>query len=91
RRHGARGEERWFATFVGHEQLSAVLDRCPVDIPDESMTASVKPDEELGVTAVCVTANHPSVVSHLDAVASWALGVCMVEELLAASRRQVMR
>jgi hypothetical protein len=91
RRHGANGEERWFATSVAHERLSSMLDRCPVDLPDESMTGAVKPDEELGVTVVCVTANHPSVGSHLDAVASWALGVCMVEELLAACRRQVIR
>ena len=58
-----------------------------MDVPDESMTASLDADEELGATAVCITANRPSVSAHLDAVAWWALGVCMVEELLGASRR----
>jgi hypothetical protein len=55
------------------------------------MTASVRSDDELGVAVVCITANHPSASSHLDAVASWALGVCMVEELLGASRRELSR
>jgi len=55
------------------------------------MTASVKPDDELGATVVCITANHPSASAHLDAVASWAIGVCMVEELLGASRRELSR
>ena len=59
--------------------------------PDESMTASLKVDDELGATAVCISANHPSASAHLDAVASWALGVCMVEELLRASRRELSR
>jgi hypothetical protein len=54
------------------------------------MTASMKPDEDLGVTIVCITA-HPAVEAHLDAVASWALGACMVEELVGASRRRVTR
>ena len=48
-------------------------------------------DEELGASAVCITANHPAASGHLDAVASWALGVCMVEELLGASRRELSR
>jgi len=91
RRGGPDGEERWFATLLGPAALGELLDRCPVDVPDESMAAAVKPDEELGATLVCVTANHPSVSAHLDAVASWALGVCMVEELLGASRRELSR
>ena len=91
RRGGPEGEERWFATLLGSAALGDLLDRCPVDVPDESMTASVKPDEELGATVVCITANHPSASAHLDAVASWAIGVCMVEELLGASRRELSR
>lgn len=91
RRGGPDGEERWFATLLGSAALGDLLDSCPVDVPDESMTASLKVDDELGATAVCITANHPSASAHLDAVASWALGVCMVEELLRASRREHSR
>jgi hypothetical protein len=91
RRGGPEGEERWFATLLGSVALRELLDHCPVDVPDESMTASLKVDDELGATAVCITANHPSASTHLDAVASWALGVCMVEELVCASRRELSR
>jgi hypothetical protein len=47
--------------------------------------------QDLGATVVCITANHPSASAHLDAVASWAIRVCMVEELLGASRRELSR
>jgi hypothetical protein len=91
RRGGPDGEERWFATLLGPAALGDLLDSCAVDVPDESMTASLEADEELGATAVCITANHPAASRHLDAVASWALAVCMVEELLGASRRELSR
>ena len=91
RRGGPDGEERWFATLLGPAALGDLLDQCPVDVPDESMSAALKADDELGATAVCITANHPSATGQLDAVASWALGVCMVEELLGASRRELSR
>ena len=55
------------------------------------MTASLEADDEPGASAVCITANHPSASGHLEPVASWALAVCMVEEPLGASRRELSR
>src|SRR4029079_3570753 len=82
RRGGPDGEERWVAALLRSAALGDLLDDCPIDVPDESMTASLKIDDELGATSVCITANHPSATAHLDAVAPRALGACMVEELL---------
>jgi hypothetical protein len=79
-----RGDERWFATFLDHEDCLAIFDRCEIDIAPESMDVSLRPDTELGVTVVRVGTDDPALGFRLDEVGFWALAACMVEETLHA-------
>jgi hypothetical protein len=88
---GASGGERWFATLLDGATVGDLLGGCPVDAPAEALVATVKPDDELGATVVRLAAHHPAAARHLDATASWAVAVCMVEELVRAARRAVDR
>ena len=82
-RRGPDGEdERWFATFVPERRTAELFARCPVDLPDASVRAMLKPDLELRVMAVQLWCADRQLGTGLDEVASWAVAACMVEELL---------
>ena len=54
----------------------------PLDLPDESIAVSLRPDIELAATAIRITAADPAYTCRLDEVALWAMSACAVEELL---------
>jgi hypothetical protein len=73
-----RDEERWFATFLGVDQLHEVLAASPVDLLDAAVDICLYPDSELGVSAVRIACD----AARLDEIASWAVAACMVAELI---------
>ena len=77
-----RGDERWLATYLPADVLVDVFAANPLDLPDESIAVSVRPDVELGATAIRITAADPAYACRLDEVALWAVSACAVEELL---------
>jgi hypothetical protein len=85
RRSAAGADERWFATFVPERRVAELFAQCPVDVPDASVRAVLKPDAELGVMAVQLWCAEQHLGTGLDEVASWAVAACMVEELLGAA------
>ncbi len=82
RRAGGDGDERWLATYLPVDVLSAVMAGCPIDLPDDAIAVSLSPDVELGATAVRITAAHAAFACRLDEVALWAMAACAVEELV---------
>jgi hypothetical protein len=81
RRVDEGAEQRWFATTLDAHAATAVLGRADTGLVDGAVGARLLPDSELGVTVVCLTAQHPSAVTRLDEVAAWAVAGCLVEEL----------
>jgi hypothetical protein len=77
-----RGDERWLATYLPAGVLVEMFAAAPLDLPDESIAVGVRPDVELGATAICITAADAAYASRLDEVALWAIAACAVEELL---------
>jgi hypothetical protein len=77
-----RGDERWLATYLPADVLLEVFVAAPLGLPDESIAIALRPDVELGATAICITAADAAYASRLDEVALWAIGACAVEELL---------
>ncbi len=82
RRHPGGADERWFSTLLSHERITALFSECPVDLPHGSISVVAKPDLELGVAVVQLTSEHCAVASRIDELAAWAMGACLVEELL---------
>jgi hypothetical protein len=78
-------DDRWFVTHLPHEAVVSLLSDCPLaDRPaTDAMEIVVKPDLELGVCAVRVSAVPPAGGLPLDELATWVLTTCLVEELLA--------
>ena len=54
-----RGDERWLATYLPADVLVEVFAANPLDLPDESIAVSLRPDVELGATAIRITAADP--------------------------------
>jgi hypothetical protein len=78
----ARGDERWLATYLPADVLVDLFASNPFHFPDESIAVSLRPDVELGATAVRITAPDPRHAWRLDEVALWATSTCAVEELV---------
>jgi hypothetical protein len=77
-----RRAERWLATYLPAGVLVEMFAAAPLDLPDESIAVGVRPDVELGATAICIRAADPAYASRLDEVALWAIAACAVEELV---------
>jgi hypothetical protein len=83
-------EQRWIATLLRPTTVASLLDDCgPNGIPHDAMHACLKPDGELAVTCVAITANTPRFDRLLDEVAAQAMSAFLVEELLRATRQDV--
>lgn len=74
--HGA--EQRWVASLLHVDRVAEVLHKI---VPDNALDASLKPDGELGVTLLAITATDERSQRVLDAVAAHAAAMCFVEEL----------
>jgi len=79
RTHPGAAAERWFVSSLDAGTLAAALAACR-DVP--GFRTVVKPDPELGVSAVCVVAEPGLSAGELDEVAVELLGTVLVEELL---------
>jgi hypothetical protein len=81
-------EQRWIATLLTPATVADLLDDCGTNgIPHDAMHACLKPDSELAVTCVSITANDPTFDRMLDEVAARAMSAFLVEELLRSTRR----
>lgn len=83
-RHGS--EQRWFATFLAPTTVRAVLDECPLEMPD-LVDASLRPDPELGVVVVVLSAQLAGLGTTLDEAGRWAAAACFIRELMHATRQ----
>ena len=81
-------EQRWIATLLTPATVAELLDDCgPNGIPHDAMHACVKPDSELAVTCVAITANDPKFDRLLDEVAAQAMSAFLVEELMRSTHQ----
>ena len=73
-------EQRWIASFLHVDRVAAMLGEVA---PGNALDASLKPDGELGVTLLAITAIGERSDSHaaLEAAAAGAAAACFVEEL----------
>jgi hypothetical protein len=73
-------EQRWIASFLHVDRVAAMLGEVA---PGNALDASLKPDGDLGVTLLAITAIGERSDSHaaLEAAAAGAAAACFVEEL----------
>ena len=83
---GPDGPQRRIATFLGAGVVEGTLREAPDD--GGAIVAQVGGDRELGVSVVTLSTARPGVDLLLDAVAQSVAAACMVEELIAPSRRR---
>lgn len=78
-----RREQRWVATFAPPHRVVELLADLGLEdaVPEEAMHASVKPDTELGVTVVAITATGGRSPQFLDEVAATVAATFLVDEL----------
>ena len=64
-------EQRWLATLLPPETVAELLDLCgPAGTPDDAMHACLKPDCDLAVTCLVITANSREYEHVLDEIAA---------------------
>lgn len=89
RLQGAEPEQRWFATLLSADEVIGVLARLEHEDPlNGGVDANLMPDPALGVTAVCLSTDHPFI--DVDEVAVTLHGACLVSELLEQSDRRLL-
>ena len=87
RLHGADSEQRWFATLLSADEVIGVLTRLEHENPlSGGVDANLMPDPALGVTAVCLSTDDPSI--DIGEIAVTLHGACLVSELLEQSDRR---
>jgi len=75
-------EQRWVASLLAPQRLTELLDDVGLDrIPEHAMRGCLKPDGDLGVTLVVITASDLRYVDDLDEIAAQAAAAIFVEEL----------
>lgn len=75
-------EQRWITSLLPYQKLTELLDDVGHgDVPANAIQASLKPDPELGVTVVGITANDARFDHALDNVAAQVAAACFVAEL----------
>ncbi|MEM7141202.1 MAG: hypothetical protein AAF548_09235 [Actinomycetota bacterium] len=76
---------RWFVSALCPGSTVAALREVDLgEIPDDAVTASVRPDPALGVTVVGVRVDAPCFQDRLGDLALAAMSECLVAELVAA-------
>jgi len=86
RRIVGHGEERWFATLLSPDEVRDAIAALDLDGTDEAVSAWLRADLYLGVTAVGLAAVHPLHAGRLDEAATALLAACLVGELIRDSR-----
>jgi len=80
RAHPGAATERWFVTTLAADQIEAAISAFP---DTGGFRAVIKPDMELGVNAVCISAEADVPVIELDELTVAVLGAVLVDELTA--------
>lgn len=81
-------EQRWIATLLTPATVAELLEDCGLNgVPHDAMHACLKPDSELAVTCVAITANDPKFDGLLDEVAARTMSALLVEELMRSARQ----
>lgn len=76
-------EQRWIATTLGPGVVADLLDLVGLDtVPEEAMQGRLKPDGDLGVTLLVITANDARFDHDLDEFAAQAAASMFTAELL---------
>jgi len=84
-------EQRWLATVLPPETVAELLDLCgPAGTPADAMHACLKPDCDLAVTCLVITANRNEYHHVLDEIAASASAAILVEELLRSTHQGAM-
>jgi len=79
-------EQRWVASLLAPARIAELLDDVGLDaVPDEALHGCLKPDPELGVTLLVITANDERYLDLLDPIATQAAAAIFVEELRCAA------
>jgi hypothetical protein len=84
RSHPAAPDERWLATTLDQQRITALVAEHPFQLPEDAINVVVRPDHELGVAVVRVAADV-GFGCRLDEVAFWLLSTCLTAELLASA------
>lgn len=85
-------EQRWVASLLTPDRIAELLDDVGLDkLPDEAMHGCLKPDPELGVTLLVITANDERYLDLLDHIASRAAAAIFVEELRCTASHDARR
>jgi len=85
-------EQRWIASLLQPERIAELLDDIGADeLPDEAMNGCLKPDPDLGVTLLVITANHERHLAALDDIAAQAAAAIFVEELRYSASNEAAR
>jgi hypothetical protein len=87
RRRVGNGEERWFATLLSPDEVRDAVAELELDGTDDAVSAWLRPDLCLGVTAVGLAAADAAHTGLLDEAATALLAACLVGELIRDARR----
>jgi hypothetical protein len=73
---------RWFATRLCPNGVAVALQRLWLDeIPEDAVTATIRPDPALGVTVIGLRIDAPCLYARLGDLVAAAIGACLVAEL----------
>lgn len=85
-------EQRWVASLLTPDRIAELLDDVGLDeLPDDALHACLKPDPELGVTLLVITANDERYRHLLDDIATQAAAAIFVEELRCTATHDARR
>lgn len=79
--HPSGCDEWWFATTLDPARITSAAADCPASIDHRDVSVRVSADVELGVSAVCLSAERAMDVRVGD-IARWLHGRCVVDELI---------
>lgn len=75
-------EQRWIASLLRPRRIADLLGDVGLhEVPDDAMHACLKPDAELGVTLMVITADDARHAHHLDEIATRAAAAIFVDEM----------
>lgn len=83
--------DRWFATSLGPDTTSAVLNDVASHAACDDLEAALSVDSHLGVTVVHLVTHDPGAETGLDTASHQAIAACLVEELIRRSRSRIPR
>lgn len=83
--------DRWFATSLGPDTTSAVLNDVASHAACDDLEAALSVESHLGVTVVHLVTHDPGAETGLDTASHHAIAACLVEELIRRPRSRIPR